>query len=179
MGVWGGSFNTRSPVYIHLLRWLCGFVICNFCWHSQHYDEGYDPTGDIHRCVGLVHARVVRIASWDRRRGSRLHPSRRLVIFAGFLVQAILLVLAAEAQVARPATVPVVRIVALEHFVVLPAHIVVAQADFVVAGGRRLRGLRLDDRRDHGRFEVLSSPLFCFFAARSSTQHAQRVQVYK
>lgn len=58
---WRSSANaaTFSPVYVHLLRRLCGFVISNFCRHSHHYDEGYDSTGDIDRRVGLVHGRVV------------------------------------------------------------------------------------------------------------------------
>lgn len=85
------------PMYIHFLRRLYGFVIRNFGRHSQHYDEGYDPTGDVDSCVGLIHARIVRFAGRDRRRGSRLHPHWCLVILAGFLIQPVFLILAAEA----------------------------------------------------------------------------------
>lgn len=169
--------SSHSPVYVHFLRRLCGFVICNFGRHSHHDDEGYDPTGNIDRRVGLVHARIVGITGRDGGRRECLHPPRRTVILAHFLIQPVFLVLAAEAQVARPAAVPVLRVVALEHFVILPADVVVAQAGVVVAGGRRFGGLLRDDRGDSGGFGRLLDWLLGFFTTRCGTQDAQGVQV--
>lgn len=166
-------------MYIHLLGRLCGFVICNFGRDSQHNDEGNDPTGYIDRRVGLVHARVIGITGWDRRRGGCHHPDRSLIVLTCFLVESVFLIFAAEAQVARPAAVPMVCVVALEHFIVLAAHVVIAQANIVVAGGGGLRCLLRDDRRDYGGFEILSSALFGLFAAGSGTHDAQRVKVYQ
>lgn len=170
--------TTDLPVYIHLLRRLCGFVICNFGWDSKHDDEGNDPTGYIDRCVRLVRARVIGITGWVSRGDGCHHPDRSLIVLTRFLVESVLLILAAEAQVARPAAVPMVRVVALEHFVILAAHVVVAQANIVAAGGGRLRCLVLVDRRDYGGFEILSPPLFGLLPAGSAANDAQRVQVY-
>lgn len=70
-----------------------------------------------------------------------------------------------------------VRIVTLEHFIVLAAHVVVAQTNVMVAGGGRQRCLVRDDRWDYGGFEILSPPLFGLFAADSGTLDAQNVQI--
>lgn len=173
---WSGAVHLQHPpVNVHLLGGLRGFVVRHFDGHSEYDDEGYDPAGDVDRGVCLIHARVVDLGR-DGRRGGRLHPGGFVVVVAGNLVQLVLLVLAAEAQVARPAAVPVVRVVALETLVVLAAHVVVPQAGVVVAGRR---GLLRGDGRHRGGFGSLSGGLFGFLAPRRGAQDAQRIQIYE
>lgn len=163
-------------MYIHFLRRLCGFVICNFGRHSQHYDEGYDPTGDVDRRVGLIHGEIG-IIGRDGGRSGRLQPARRYVVRARSLIKSVFLILAAKAQEARPAAVPVICVVALERTVKLPAYIEVALAGLVFPDGRRFWSLLRDDRGDSGGFRSLPGRRLGFFTARCGAQDAQGVQV--
>lgn len=167
-----------SPVYVHFLRWLCSFVISHFHRNPQDYDEGYDPAGDVDRCVRRIHDISI-LAGRDGRWGNRLHPRWLLVILAELLLQSVFLVLATEAQVASPAAVTVVRVVALEHLVILTTHVKVAKAGVVVSCGRWLWGLLRNDRGDHCGFGGLPRHLFGLFTSRGCTQDAEGVQIYK
>ena len=131
-------------MHIHFLRRLGGFIIGNFCRNPNGNDERYDPAGDVHRGVGLVQLRVVRVTCGRRRRGLGFDPVRGVVVGAGPLLQPLPPVRAAEAQEAAATAEAVVGVVAGELFVELPAHVVVAQA-----------GVVLDDR---GRLELRDLP---------------------
>lgn len=55
-----------SPVYVHFLRRPRGLVVGDLSRNAEGDDEGYDATRDVNCRVGLVGARVVRLAGRGR-----------------------------------------------------------------------------------------------------------------
>lgn len=172
----------RSPVNVHFLRWLGCFVICDFSGNPKDYNKRNDTAGDVDRGARLVHARIISVTCWNRRRGHSFHPVRLLVVLACSLVQPVAFKLATESQVTRAAAVAVVGVVALELLVELAAHVVVAQAGFVRERRTDLRyPLRRRRRRDGGAVQFLRflSPFGSRFGSFGSqcAKHVERVQI--
>jgi len=169
----------RSPVNVHFLRRLGCFVISDFSGNPEDYNKSDDPTGDVDRGVGLVHAGVVRITCWGWWRGHSFHPVRLVVVLACSLVQPVAFELAAEAQVTGPATVAVIGVIALELLVELAAHVVVPEAGLVRA--RLDDALRGRGRRDGGSVQFLRflRSFGCGFGSFGSqgAEHVERVQI--
>ena len=174
-----------SPVYIHFLRRLGGFIIGNFSRNPNGDDERNDPAADVHRGVGLVQLRVVRVTCRRRWRGLGFDPVRCVVVGAALLLQPLPPVRAAEAQEAAAAAEAVVGVVAGELFVVLAAHVVVAQAGVVLHRGRLdLRDPPRDDRGQRDRsgaavdlLHLWGPPrrVFALFIGGGGAQDIQRV----
>lgn len=139
-----------SPVHVHFLRGLRGFIVGNFCRNPNGNDERNDPAGDVHCGVGLVQRGVVRVTCWRRWRGLGFDPVRGDVVVAAVLLQPLTPVRAAEAQKAAAAAEAVIGIVAGERVVELTAHVVVALTGVVLERDER-RSLDLGDLpRDGG-----------------------------
>ncbi len=81
---------------VHFLRWLGCFVICDFSGNPKDYNKRNDTAGDVDRGARLVHARIISVTCWNRRRGHSFHPVRLLVVFACSLVQPVAFKLATE-----------------------------------------------------------------------------------
>lgn len=168
---------------IHLLRRSGGFIISHFCRNPQHNDEGDDPAGDVNGGVGLVKRGVVSVPGGCRRGRLGFDPVGRVVVGTNSLIQSLGFNGTAEAQETAPAAEPVVGVVAGELFVVLTAHVVVAEAGVVISDDGRLdlRDASNYHRRSRRAVDLLHfwRSLWSGFAplGRGRAQDAQRVQI--
>lgn len=170
-------------MHIHLLRRSGGFIIRHFGRNPQYNDEGDDPAGDVYGGVGLVQRGVVRVPGGRRRGRLGFDPVGSVVVGTDSLIESLGFDRTAEAQETAPAAVPVVGVVAGELFVVLTAHVVVAEAGVVIPDDGRLD---LSDpsrchRRSRGAVDLLHfrGSLWSGLAplGRGRAQDAQRVQI--
>lgn len=168
---------------IHFLRGLGCFVVGNFCRNSDEYDKSYDTTGDVYRCVSLIQVRVVSVTCWCRGGRLRFDPIWGVIICASVLFYAFPFFCTAIAQETTSTTVAVLSVVALEHFIVRSAHVIIAQTR-VMGSDRRCLDLSVSPRNRSRRLRAvhllhLLIPLWNVFllVGCSRAQYIQRVQV--